>query len=231
MKLTASSDHRPTTSPASPTLGRCAPSVVLHQPEQHRRHLQLLYGATHRSASRTPRWCPPPTVPLRIRGGRPPQPPDGGHHSRELGCQGRTRRRLWRLSPVPHDRCAPPRSRLRIHAFPKPPPERKMHDDGQVVKETATSAQTRSRGQWETQPTEQQHPWARRRHCGEAHPHGPLCARKSARSLSARTGMRWRSRCCHSNRDAASCCYPVQNHPGSTSSELICRTCCCIEVG
>ena len=124
-----------------------------------------------------------------------------------------------------------------------------------IVKETATLAQARSKGQWETRRSSNtRNRWARRLRTNSSPLLGQLCARKNARSLSARTGMRWCSRCCHSNCDAASCCHPVQNHPGSTSSmfvgrgrnphqinprrnletsqasELICRTCYSIEV-
>ena len=135
MKLTASSDHRLPATPtwlcdlAEPTLGRCAPSVALQQPEQHRRHLQLC-GATHRKQGEAV----------------PPQPPDGGHHSRELGCQGRhedvcgdsppclttdARRRALDCESTPSQN---PRLSARCTMMAK------------IVKETATSAQARNRG-------------------------------------------------------------------------------------
>ena len=58
-----------------------------------------------------------------------------------------------------------------------------------IVKETATSAQSGTKGQWETQTTEQQHTkqlrfypglWARK-HCGQAHPRcwATLCTQES----------------------------------------------------
>ena len=167
-------------------------------------------------------------------------------------------------TPCAHDRCAPPRSRLRIHAFPKPPPEHKMHDDGQSCqgdghigtsgKQGANGRRKRRSSNHETAGILSWSVGSKALRTNSSPLLGPLCARKSARSLSARTGMRWRPRCWHSNRDASSRCHLVQNHPGSAfnvrwkgpqptrisprrnletseASGLICRTCYCIEVG
>ena len=61
----------------------------------------LSTSATHHSATTIPQLCS-----TERKEAVPPQPPNGGRHSRELGSRGRARTRLWRLSLLPLDKCA-----------------------------------------------------------------------------------------------------------------------------
>ena len=206
---------------------------------------------THHSATTTPQWCPLPAVLHRTQGGRPPQPPNGGHQlATPPPCLTTDARRS-----TLHGEARSSQKKTRLGA--------RCTMMAKAVKETATSAQTRGREQRETQSAEQQHPkqlrfdpglWTQR-DCGQAQPPLLLCTQKGPFTVcenpleNAFTVLPFHTCCGFMLPTSAergwlhifgiprigphpSCqISPRRNFETFQTSELICRPCCCIEMG
>ena len=242
MKDTVSSDHRPATSPANATYlalrpGRTNSGYV-------RSFCRLAATKTAPSTSAAPQCgdpsvCNDDTTVVSTANCAPPNTREAVHHNLQTAAiiHGN-----WEVEVAHKHVCGDSPSCLSTDArrstlhgespsSQNPPLERKMHDDGQSCQgdgHIGTNAKQEAKGDVIDGATTPETAGIRSWSVGLEgtadkliSAAGPLCARKKARALSMRTGLRTRSRCCHSIRAAASCCQPVRSEAGSTSSAFL----------